>query len=97
MHVHVSVLSPTVELGVTTLDELKAALEPGLDGVVIESGRHRATFLPAVWEQIPDVDEFLDHLWTKAGLRRRTWPRNLQVWRYRVNDFEADGPRPPIT
>ncbi|WP_024326161.1 AmmeMemoRadiSam system protein A [Thioalkalivibrio sp. AKL19] len=57
-------------------------LQPGRDGLVIQAGARRATFLPAVWEQLPDPDAFLDALLQKAGLPRGSWPEELQAWRY---------------
>ena len=80
--VELSVLSPLAPLTATSWDDLRRQLRPGVDGLVIAAGRHRATFLPAVWEQLPDPDEFLDHLWRKAGLRPRTWPAGMAVQRY---------------
>ncbi len=79
---HVSVLTPTEPMDVRSRDELRAAVRPGIDGLLIESAGHRGTFLPSVWEQLGDVDTFLDHLWSKAGLRPGTWPHDLRVWRY---------------
>ncbi|WP_018938107.1 MULTISPECIES: AmmeMemoRadiSam system protein A [unclassified Thioalkalivibrio] len=57
-------------------------LQPGRDGLVIQAGARRATFLPAVWEQLPNPDAFLDALLQKAGLPRGGWPEGLQAWCY---------------
>lgn len=95
--IHVSVLTPTEELDVANLDQLRAVVRPGVDGLLIEAGRNRGTFLPSVWEQLPDVDDFLAQLWRKAGLKPATWPRNLRVSRYQVDEFESHAPRPPLT
>ena len=54
---------------------LVAALRPGIDGLIVESGRHRATFLPVVWDELPDREAFVAHLWRKAGLPVGSWPR----------------------
>jgi AmmeMemoRadiSam system protein A len=94
MSLHVSVLSPPEPMAVSSRDELRSALEPGRDGLLVEAGRRRGTFLPAVWEQLADVDDFLDQLWHKAGLSPRAWPGRLRVWRYRATEFGVDGPRP---
>jgi AmmeMemoRadiSam system protein A len=96
MEVKVSVLSPLEELMVTDPGELAAVVVPGVDGLLLESHRHRGTFLPSVWEQLPSVDEFLTHLWRKAGLRPHTWPDDLRVLRYRTSEFADAGPRPAI-
>ncbi|HNJ97647.1 MAG TPA: AmmeMemoRadiSam system protein A, partial [Ilumatobacteraceae bacterium] len=52
--VSVSVLTAPVPIEVSGYDDLAARLRPGVDGVVVEAGRHRATFLPAVWDDLPD-------------------------------------------
>ncbi len=96
MRVHISVLTPAVPLPATSLEDLRARLRPGTDGLVVSSGRHRATFLPSVWEQLPDPDEFLAHLWRKAGLRPDAWPAGIMIERYATFEFGDDGPRPPI-
>jgi len=94
MSVKVSVLSPLEDFDVHDLDELRAALEPGVDGVYVEAAGRAATFLPSVWPQLPDVDGFLDALWRKAGLPPRTWPRGTRVRRYRTDEITGRGPRP---
>lgn len=88
MTTEISVLGPLVALDVADRAELAAALVPGVDGVLLTSRQGRGTFLPAVWAQAPRVDEFLDLLWRKAGLRPRSWPSDLVVERYRVDEFD---------
>ncbi|MGD9796366.1 MAG: AmmeMemoRadiSam system protein A [Acidimicrobiia bacterium] len=80
--ISVSVLSPLEPLAVDSYDELLRALRPGIDGIVIDAGRHRATFLPSVWEEIPTPERFLDALWRKASLPARAWPPETRVSRY---------------
>ena len=66
-------------------------LRPGVDGVILSSGIRRATFLPQVWEKIPEPEEFLDRLAEKAGLPSETWRRgeaSIQV--YQVVSFHED-------
>ena len=64
--------------------------------MLIEAGRSRGTFLPSVWEQLPAVEDFMGHLWRKAGLTPGSWPDRLLVWRYRTVELGDEGPRPPI-
>lgn len=64
-----------------------AQLRPGIDGVVLECGRHRATFLPQVWEQLPATREFLAALKRKAGLAERYWGADVRLSRYQVRKF----------
>jgi predicted class III extradiol MEMO1 family dioxygenase len=56
--VEVSVLSPRTPMAVATEDEALAQLRPGIDGIVLEYDGQRATFLPQVWETLPDPREF---------------------------------------
>jgi AmmeMemoRadiSam system protein B/AmmeMemoRadiSam system protein A len=86
LDVSVSVLSPPVELppGRTAL---AATLRPGVDGVLVEAGGHRGTFLPSVWRTLGDADEFLAALLAKAGLPADPWPADLRAWRYTTDEF----------
>ena len=80
-------LTPLESLHVADRDELRDMLRPGVDGLVITAGSNRGTFLPSVWEQLPEPDDFLDQLWAKAGLKRRSWPEGLVVERYGTVEF----------
>jgi len=73
LEIEISVLSEPVPLAYTHSDELLTLLRPGVDGVILVSGLHRATFLPQVWEKVPSPALFLDMLCEKAGLPRRAW------------------------
>lgn len=69
-------------------EELPRLLHPPHDGVVLRDGAHRATFLPQVWEKLPDPAAFLSHLCQKMGLPSSTWQRKLlQVAIYHVEEF----------
>lgn len=81
----VSLLSPAVEItGLEKEADLIAALRPGRDGLIIQDGRRRATFLPQVWEQIPEPAQFLAQLKRKAGLAPDHWSPTMKAWRYSV-------------
>lgn len=68
--------------------QLLAQIRPGRDGLVIEGpGGQRATFLPAVWTQLPDPEDFLQHLKLKAGLPVDLDEHLLAVWRYEVEEL----------
>jgi len=77
-----SVLTPPEPVEFADETELVAGLRPGLDGLLIESGDCRGTFLPAVWENIPEPGNFWRELKRKAGLPGDECPRDLLVWRY---------------
>ena len=89
IEIEISILSDPVPLEYGDADDLVASLRPNTDGVILTSGRHRATFLPQVWEKIPEPHQFLDLLCEKAGLPRRAWRTgHLDVLTYQVESFE---------
>jgi AmmeMemoRadiSam system protein A len=65
----------------------EALLHPGEDGIVLQCGPHRATFLPQVWEALPEPTDFLHRLKQKAGLPPAAWPSDIQLWRYAVRKW----------
>jgi AMMECR1 domain-containing protein len=67
-----------------------AQLHPGIDGVVLEAGWHRATFLPQVWEQLPDPRQFMAHLKHKAGLAADYWSDEVRLSRYTVEKYKEE-------
>jgi len=85
--VEVSVLGAATPLPVTDEAEACAKLRPGIDGVILEHHGRRATFLPQVWEQLPDPALFLAQLKLKAGLPADFWAADLHVQRYPVEKF----------
>jgi len=91
VQVEVSVLSAPEPLAYAGAEDLIAKLRPDVDGVVIERDWRRATFLPQVWEKLPDPHEFLEHLCLKAGLSSDAYRRpGLDVYTYQVEKFEED-------
>jgi AmmeMemoRadiSam system protein A len=82
--VEVSLLSAPEPLPCASEAEALCLLRPGVDGVIFECEESRSTFLPQVWEQLPDPRDFLDHLRTKAGLRRGFWSPEVRLSRYTV-------------
>ncbi|MDH4321369.1 MAG: AmmeMemoRadiSam system protein A [Desulfobulbaceae bacterium] len=88
IEIEVSVLTDPAPLAYDDGDDLIAKLRPGLDGVIIAKGGHRATFLPQVWKQLPDPDSFLTHLCQKAMLPGGSWrDGSLAVQTYSVQYF----------
>ena len=82
--VEVSLLSPASRVEVADEEDLLARLEPGVDGIVLELGRRRATFLPQVWESLPDPRDFIGALKRKAGMPASFWSPEMRVSRYTV-------------
>ncbi len=86
--IHISLLSPLEPLRFTSEEDLLAQLRPGVDGIMIEEGMHRGTFLPAVWESLSDPGDFLRYLKLKAGLPPGYWSLTLKGYRYTVEPIE---------
>lgn len=88
IEIEVSRLTVPVPLEYKEADDLVAKLHPGMDGVILRDGIRRATFLPQVWEKIPDPAEFLANLCYKMGAAPDTWRRkHLNVMIYQVEEF----------
>lgn len=87
LEVHISVLSPPEPLRIHSEADLLEQLQPGVDGLILEAGRHRGTFLPAVWESLPRPEQFVAHLKVKAGLPPGYWSDDLRVARYTTEAF----------
>lgn len=91
LDLHVSVIGPLEPLEIRSEPELLAALRPGADGVLIDDGVHRATFLPAVWSSLADPARFLLELKRKAGLADHAWSPALRAWRYDAVEIADPG------
>jgi len=92
VHIEVSVLSKSQVIEFRDESDLLTQLRPGVDGLIIESGDKRATFLPTVWETLPTPAQFLLELKRKAGISAAE-ESELAAWRYTAEVFEE--PRPP--
>ena len=92
----VSLLSPMQTLTFASEAEALAQLRPGIDGVVFAFGARRSTFLPQVWEQLPDAEAFMAQLKRKAGLPASFWAEEVRLQRYTVAKWkESDLSRKP--
>lgn len=86
--IEISVLSPAKKMEYSSTDNLLEQLIPGENGVILKDGRSRATFLPQVWDQLPEKEEFLAHLCLKMGAASNAWKsKNLEVFTYQVEEF----------
>jgi len=96
LDIQVSVLSPPEPLEFDSEADLLAKIRPGTDGLIIEDLGHRGTFLPSVWESLPEPELFWRHLKQKAGLPPDHWSPTLRVYRYTTESFsKKDVSRPP--
>jgi AmmeMemoRadiSam system protein A len=84
LDIHLSLLTPAEPVAFISEQNLIAQLQPGVDGLILEEGRRRGTFLPSVWEQLPEPEQFLRHLKQKAGLAPDYWSENIKIYRYRT-------------
>ena len=95
--IEISVLTEPQQLSFSDPIELRHLLRPGVDGVTLRRDMYRATFLPQVWEHIPDTTRFLDMLCQKMGLPPRSWTRpgmvveTYQVEKFSETDFQDAG------
>jgi AmmeMemoRadiSam system protein A len=88
IEIEVSVLTPRRKLDYETPLDLIRKLRPNVDGVVLQDGIRKATFLPQVWEQLPQPEEFLAHLCQKMGASPTLWQKkHLTVYTYQVQEF----------
>jgi AmmeMemoRadiSam system protein A len=86
--VEISLLSTMQPLQFSGERDALTQLKPGVHGVVFEYGRHRSTFLPQVWEQLPSVVEFMAHLKYKAGLPPDFWAEEVRLSWYTVSKWK---------
>lgn len=85
---HLSLLTPVEPVLFTSEQDLLAQLKPGVDGLILQQGHRRGTFLPSVWESLPKPEQFLRQLKQKAGLPPDFWSDQLQFFRYRTEIIE---------
>ena len=86
--IEISVLTVPQKLLYVSVEDLFSKLRPNTDGVIIEKGRYSATYLPQVWEELPDKKEFLSSLCLKAGLPEHEWEHGmLEVMVYQAEVF----------
>jgi hypothetical protein len=88
--IHISILGPPEPLAVNSEQELMGRLRVGIDGLILTEGTRRATFLPSVWETLPEPREFLAQLKMKAGLPPHHWSARLRFERYTTTSFGSE-------
>ena len=89
--IEVSLLSPMQPFSVSDESDACARIRPHVDGVVLEYGAHKATFLPQVWDQLPEPRQFMAHLKQKAGLSADFWHPDVRLYIYQVDKFRETG------
>jgi AmmeMemoRadiSam system protein A len=92
INLDISVLSQAERMVFDSEQDLLKQIRPNVDGLILKDGNYRGTFLPSVWESLPDAKQFLQHLKRKAGLPADHWSDKLEVWRYTTESIgDKDG------
>jgi hypothetical protein len=86
--VEVSLLTEPEPMAFVGETDFMAQLRPGVDGIVFQYGRHRSTFLPQVWESLPEPEQFMQQLKRKAGLPPNFWHETVSIARYEVTKWK---------
>lgn len=86
--IEVSLLTEPEPIRFDGEDDALAQLRPHTDGIIFECGSFRSTFLPQVWEQLPEPATFMAHLKQKAGLPAGFWSNDVHLYRYEVEKFK---------
>jgi AmmeMemoRadiSam system protein A len=84
---HVSILQPPEAMDFNDERDLLRQIRPGIDGLVLHDCPWRGTFLPSVWDQLPEKEDFWRHLKRKAGLPEDYWSDTLRVYQYTTEEF----------
>jgi AmmeMemoRadiSam system protein A len=87
IRIEISLLSEMEPIDADSRRALLDSLQPGVDGLLLEDGGYRSTFLPKVWEKITSAEEFLQQLLLKAGLGAGHWSNSLRFHRYHTFTF----------
>lgn len=90
--VEVSLLTPAEPISFSSEADALAQLRPNVDGVIFTAGHRRSTFLPQVWEQLPEPAVFMAHLKQKAGLPASYWGSDVRLERYTVKKWKEAAP-----
>lgn len=90
LEIHISILNPAQAMQFSCEADLVSQLRPGIDGLILEDGLKRGTFLPSVWKSLPKAGDFIRQLKLKAGLPADHWSDSLRVYRYTTTSFPAE-------
>ncbi|MCG8429167.1 MAG: AmmeMemoRadiSam system protein A [Chromatiales bacterium] len=87
LEIHISVLTPSTPMRFNSEAELLRQIRPGIDGLILTEGSRRGTFLPSVWDALPEPTTFLQQLKRKAGLPGDYWSEKIEIARYQTLSF----------
>jgi AmmeMemoRadiSam system protein A len=86
--VEVSLLTPALPITFSGEDDAIRQMRPGIDGMILECHGRRGTFLPQVWESLPDPQQFFTHLKQKAGFAPDFWSPDVKLYHYEVKKWK---------
>lgn len=84
----ISVLTPPKLLDYVNYEDLQTKIKPHIDGLILQHGQYRGTFLPQVWEQLPSPKQFLEHLSYKANANPTIYEHHPEIYTYEVEAIE---------
>ena len=91
INIEISILTKPEKVEYLDYNDLFSKLKPDIHGVIIKKNNRKATFLPQVWAQLPDIKDFFSHLCQKAGLSSDEWKNgNLEVLIYEIQEFKEE-------
>lgn len=86
--IEISILSIPEKINYSSRQDIISKIKPHAHGVIVEKRGKRATFLPQVWEQLPEPERFLSHLCLKAGFEEKEWEKGeIELYTYQVHSF----------
>ncbi|MCB1760782.1 MAG: AmmeMemoRadiSam system protein A [Gammaproteobacteria bacterium] len=89
LEIEISILSSPQPLPIESEQDLARKLRPGIDGLILQIGGRRATFLPSVWESLPTARDFIAQLKRKAGFASDFWSDQVRAWTYQSQSISA--------
>ena len=90
IHIQISILSNLEKMSVDSESDLLNQINPYVDGIVLQEGYKRSTFLPSVWDSLSDPVDFIRQLKRKAGLGANYWSDKIKIQRYSVLKLDDD-------
>lgn len=88
VEIEISILSEPQEIAYSDIEDLQSKITPMQDGVILQLGSNQATFLPQVWEELPQFETFFGHLLHKAGLPMDSFTHHPTIYTYQVEKFK---------
>ena len=85
--IEVSILTKPKHLEYSNVEDLKNKIKQNIDGVILKLNSNQATFLPQVWEELPEFEDFFGHLLSKAGLPMDSFKNHPEIYIYQIQKF----------